>query len=175
MLYRMINSYFLKEARDFSCVLCPLPWDVAEQIRLWGQNNIDKKDLDGDGLEQNIHVTVKYGIHNNDPFELRHLIWNFGTVKIKLGSISLFSNDCDVVKIEVISPDLHKLNRLITNNFECTDTHNEYIPHVTVGYVRLGAGNKYNGRDDFKGKKMILDATVFSGNDYRETILRFKP
>jgi 2'-5' RNA ligase len=172
---KIISSYRAKEARDFSCVLCPLPWDIAEEIRQWGKKNIPKEDLAGDGLESQIHVTLKYGIHNHDPFELRNIIWNFGPIKMKLGKTSLFSNEFDVVKIEVTSPGLHELHKLITDNFECTDTFKEYIPHVTSAYVRLGAGKKYSGRDDFEGRKMTLTAAIFSGNDYRETSLPFGP
>jgi hypothetical protein len=142
---RLINSYRLKEARDFSCVLCPLPWDIAEEIRQWNLKNIDKEDLAG------------------------------GPIKMELGKTSLFSNEFDIVKFDVWSPGLHELNNLITDNFECTETHSgEYVPHVTSAHVRKGLGQKYVGRDDFEGRKMTLTAAVFSGNDYRETTLPFK-
>ena len=169
-------SYQLKEARDFSCLLCPLPWDVAEEVRAWGKKNIATEDLINDGLEPNIHVTLKYGLHDNDPFELRELIWNFGRIKMALGRTSIFESDeQDVVKIEVISPRLHVLNKAISDNFDHTDTHPIYLPHTTVAYVRPGSGKKYSGRTDFEGRKMILTEAVFSGNDYRETALPFKP
>jgi 2'-5' RNA ligase len=167
---RIITSFLKKEARDFSCVLCPLPWKIAEEIRQWGLNNISDEDLIGDGRESSIHVTLKYGLHNHDPFELRPLLQNYGPIEITLGKFSIFENGKeDVVKISVRSPRLVKLNSIITNQFENTETHPEYIPHITICYVKPELGKKYDGNTTFEGRKVILDKAEFSGNDYRET------
>jgi hypothetical protein len=41
---RVISSFREREARDFSCVLCPLPWEIAEKIRQWALDNIPDDD-----------------------------------------------------------------------------------------------------------------------------------
>lgn len=167
---RIVESFREREARDYSCVMCPLPWKISEKIRQWGIDNIPDGDLIGDGREASIHVTVKYGLHNHDPFELRPLLQNYGPIEITLGKISLFENGKeDVIKIEVTSPRLVQLNSLITKHFENTETHPDYIPHITIAYVKSGAGKKYEGNGAFEGTKVILDKAEFSGNDYRET------
>jgi 2'-5' RNA ligase len=149
--------------------MCPLPWDIAEKIKQWGKNNIAPEDLIGDGFETSIHVTVKYGLHNHDPFELRPLLQNYGDIECTLGNISIFQNDKeDVVKIDVQSPRLVELNSIITHHFENTETHPIYIPHVTICYLKPGAGKKYAGNSEFAGTKIILEEAEFSGNDYRE-------
>jgi 2'-5' RNA ligase len=167
----VINSFRKKEAsREFSCILCPLPWKVAREILQWGKENIPDKDLIGDGRESSIHITVKYGLHDHDPFELRPLLQNYGPIEIILGKLSIFENGKeDVVKINVTSPKLIELNLIITNRFENTTTHDKFIPHCTIGYVKPGLGKKYDGNDAFEGMKVILDKAEFSGNDYRET------
>lgn len=165
-----IVSSFLKLSREFSCVMAPFPWDIAEEIRQWGLLNIPEEDLINDGREPDIHVTVLYGVHNHDPFEVRPLLDKIGPIKIILGEITIFENkDQDVVKISVESPDLVRLNKLISGAFEHTQTHPQYIPHCTLAYVKPGAGKKYVGRKDFAGKKITIDEILFSGNDYRET------
>lgn len=167
---RVISSFREREAREFSCVMCLLPWKISEKIRQWGVDNIPDNELIGDGRESSIHVTVKYGLHNHDPFELRPLLQNYGPIEITLGKISLFENGKeDVIKIEVTSPRLVQLNSLITKHFENTDTHPNYIPHVTIAYVKSGSGKKFVGNTAFEGVKAILEEAEFSGNDYRET------
>ena len=159
-----------KQAHDFSCVLCPLPWKITEEIKQWSKNNIPDSDLTGKGREESIHVTIKYGIHGHDPFELRPLLQNYGPIKIVLGKISIFKNENeDVVKIGVVSPDLVQLNSTISVQFENTDTHPEYVPHITLAYVKPGIGKKYEGNNTFEGKEVILNTAEFSGNDNRET------
>jgi len=169
---KVISAFRQIEAsRDFSCILAPFPWKIAEEIRTWSQNNILEQDLTDDGLESHVHVTVKYGLHNHDPYEIRPIIRDFGPIKLTLGKISLFENDeHDVVKISIQSNGLIKLNKLIASKFENTETHPQYIPHCTLAYVKSGMGKKYAGRTDFSGKEVIIKEIIFSGNDYRETI-----
>jgi len=68
---------------------------------------------------------------------------------------------------------LHKLNKTFAKNFEVTDTYPEYIPHVTIAYVKKGLGKKYEGKDDFEGKEVLIDNITFSGKDNRTTVIQF--
>jgi 2'-5' RNA ligase len=143
---------------------------MAEKIRQWGLKNIPDEELIGDGRETSIHVTLKYGLLNHDPFELRPLLENFGPIEATLGNISIFENEKeDVIKIEVESPRLIQLHNIINKNFENIETHSTFIPHCTIGYVQPGMGKKYADNTDFAGMKVILKEAEFSGNDYRET------
>ena len=171
-LRKIIASFRAIEAHDFSSVQCDFPEDISQEIIDWGKKNIPDSELAEDGREDHIHVTVKYGLHGHDPFELRSLIFKHGPIDVKLGEISLFQNDeADVVKIEVESPGLVALNKKIADSFEHTDTHPDYIPHVTVAYLKPGMGQKYVGPVPFTGKKIRLTSVMFSGNDNRETTL----
>jgi 2'-5' RNA ligase len=171
-IFRIIKSFQEKEAFDYSSVQCDMPSDLAEEVIAWGKKNIPDEDLAGNGREDNIHVTLKYGLHDHDPFELREMLADFGPVDITLGETSIFENDeADVVKLSVVSPRLCKLNTLISDKFEHTDTHDIYIPHVTLAYVKPGYGKKYQGRKDFSGRKIKLEKALFSGNDNRKTEL----
>jgi len=169
---KIIRAFRYKEARDYSCLTCPLPTKIAEKIASWGKENIKEEDLIGDGLESQIHVTVKYGIHTHDITDIKQLIWGYGPINIILGKISLFQNESqDVVKIEVDSPKLHEFNKFISDHFDHTDTFPVYIPHITLGYLKPGLGKKFDGNKTFYGKRVKLEEALFSGNDYRETII----
>ena len=86
-----------------------------------------------------------------------------GSFDISFGKVSKFSSDkYDVIKIDVISKDLHKLNTLISDNTKCTDTHPEYKPHVTVSYIRNGSGDHLCGNDYFNKMVMKVHEVIFS-------------
>lgn len=169
MVKKIIRA-FLKSAYDFSSVQMDFPDKIAEEIRNWCRCKIPGDMLADDGREDHIHVTVKYGIHITDFTELREIFKDVKPIKAKLGKITLFNaDDHDVVKIDVISPELQKLNRIISKTFEVTDTYPQYIPHVTLCYVKKSYGGLFEGNTDFRGKKIILDTVLFSGRDNRQT------
>ena len=169
--HRIIKSFMTKQARDFSCITAPFPETIAREIRTWGQKNIPQIYLTGDGLENDIHVTCLYGIHNHDPLEIRPIIKGFGKFEITLGKISVFENsEFDVVKIDVESAALRKLNGLLTKKLDNTNDY-VYQPHCTIGYLKNGMGIRFVGNDTFKDRKVVIDNILFSGNDYRETVV----
>jgi 2'-5' RNA ligase len=152
--------------REFSSTQVDLPSAATKKILARGRA-IPDADLTDDGRETEPHITVKFGLHDGKPSrKLIGALTGFGTVSATLGKTSLFSNDdADVVKVEVSSPDLHRLNKLISRTVTCTDTHPTYTPHATVAYVKPGRGKKYAGDDSLAGTKLEFDSIVFSAKD----------
>jgi hypothetical protein len=69
---------------------------------------------------------------------------------IELKPITLFrQDDYDVVKMDVISAQLHALNREVCNVAPHHDTHPEYHPHVTIAYVKKGTCDRLEGVSPF--------------------------
>jgi 2'-5' RNA ligase len=142
---------------------------------------IPDKDLAPDGREDKPHITVKYGLHGEDPEAVRKLLAKEPPVTVKLGKTSFFPNgeseNGDVVKVDVDSPELHKLNKKIANAMPHTDTHPEYKPHVTIAYVRPGLGKRYEGNASLEGHTMTFDRLTFSAKDgtKHEIVLGGKP
>ena len=170
---------------DYSCVMIKLPEELAQKIIAWGKANIADKDLyvDGDGgkgREEEIHVTVKYGLtaaHPND--RLKEVFNKTPPFDLSLRPVSLFKNDdFDVVKLEVHSPYLMALNRNVHAVAEAPgDKHPVYNPHVTVAYVKPGRGDRLEGQSPFddsvklgvtsieKEGQFTAKAVVFSSTD----------
>jgi 2'-5' RNA ligase len=173
-----VASNFLKEAKfnksyDFSSVQIELPEDIATEIRRWGQIHIPETILVKDGFEDDIHITLKYGIHITDFTKLRNVFIGVSPIEIELGKITIFdTDDADVVKIDVKSPEMLRLNKIISNSFEVTDSYPTYRPHTTVAYVKKGCGKLFDGCPDFEGRKLSLDTVVFSGKDNRYTTFK---
>lgn len=149
---------------EYSSTQVQLAGGPVEIVRRM-QNAIQATDIGPEGLEEEPHVTVKFGLHFQTPsVKLRQALKTFGPVTVTLGKTSLFRNDdADVLKVDVDSPDLHRLNKLISRLVPTFDTHPKYIPHLTIGYLRPGRGTKYAGDKSLDGQKLTFNSIVFSG------------
>jgi N12 class adenine-specific DNA methylase/2'-5' RNA ligase len=129
----------------------------------------------GYGREEHPHITVKYGLHGNSADAVREALANMKPFDVALGKTSLFEGTegtpYDVVKVDVKSPALHKLNKLIADALPHTDTHPKYVPHVTLAYVKSGRGRKYANKSWLEGTRLRFDSVVFSDRDGNETII----
>jgi 2'-5' RNA ligase len=61
------------------------------------------------------------------------------------------------------------LNKFISDSTECTDSHPDYKPHITLAYVKAGEGAKYAGDDSLEGIPLSFDTLIFSGKDKERT------
>ncbi len=153
--------------------------DLAQRIISWGDENIADEDIytgeENMGREDTPHITVLYGIVSNEPDEAITLLEDkeIGPVKATLGKVSLFENsdDYDVVKIEVDSEDLSRINKLFFDNLENESSFPEYKPHVTIAYVNKGSGKLYSGSDEFEGTELFFDEIRFSSADEERTMI----
>jgi len=156
----------------FSSTQVNLTGRPAEMVRKL-QTRILPADVGTEGLEDEPHCTVFYGIHFVSPtMKLRNAVKSFGPVTITLGKTSLFSNDdADVLKVDVNSPDLHRLNSLISRVVPTHDTHPSYIPHAKLAYLKPGRGKKYAGDKSLEGQKLTFRSILFSGKkNHREEL-----
>ena len=94
---------------------------------------------------------------------------------MRLGKLSVFSNPgspFDVLKVDVESPKLHRLNRSLRDGLEHQNDYPDYHPHLTVAYLKKGAGAKYAGDTRFAGKILRLDELTHSSAGRQKTRLR---
>lgn len=148
-----------------------LPWQAVCELT----NRIDDNDLAAEGRELSPHITVKHGLHTDDPAEVGRVVAGFGPVRVRLGSIGMFAADgptgADVVWLGVESPDLIRLNGQIAAALPYTSKHPAYTPHVTLAYVEPGQGAKHVGPSGLEGIDLVFDCLVFSNRDRRRTVL----
>lgn len=161
-----------KPPREFSSTQIELPPEHADAVRELAAK-IPDADLAGDGREDRPHVTVKFGLHTNDVEDVRRVLANERPITVTLGKTSTFppsagSDGAEVVKVDVHSPDLHRLNAKIAGALAHTDTHPDYKPHVTLAYVKAGLGQKYTGDTSLEGRRLTVHDVTFSGKDRSE-------
>ena len=115
-----------------------LPAQLAETVRSVA-SKIPDAELAENGRESHPHVTVKYGLEIDDAATVQKVVEGFGTIVLRLGATSIFaaseSGKADVVKLDVFSPDLHRLNTAIADAVPLQETHPTYMPHVHLAYV----------------------------------------
>lgn len=158
-------------AHEFASTQVNLSGPVADKVK---QESLRIPDsvLAEDGRESQPHVTVKYGLHDDSPAaieKIREVLSREQPVRARLGETSIFpakdASGSDVVKVDVESPDLHRINKAIADALPHTDTHPTYQPHVTLAYVKPGEGTKFAGNKALDGQEIALDHISFSKRD----------
>ena len=162
--------------RKFSSTQIDLPKEAASKVSALA-NSIPDEDLSGDGRETKPHVTVKYGLHDDEPEGLQSFLRDNGPITLTLGKTNFFppsagSEGNDVVIVEVDSPQLHGLNSDISKTFQASDTHPDYKPHITLAYVKPGSGKKYAGNTSLEGQKVEAKEITFSSRNGQDHAIK---
>jgi len=152
---------------------------LVEDVNQWCNENIQKDMYHemNDKWDDGLHITCQYGFKDITINDITKFITAIikEPIKIELDKISKFENgEYDVIKVDVNSPDLHKLSDNIRNQFknQLEITFPDYHPHMTLAYVKKGKLKDINDIDMFKGKNYVFDQFVYNdGNDNKYDIL----
>lgn len=157
------------QPRSYSSTQVDLPKNFAEIARAWAAR-IPDASLAEDGRETDPHITVKYGLHDTDPAPVQKILENAGPITAKVKGVSIFpaseSGGADVVKLDIESKDLTRLNKEIAA-LPHTDTFPKYQPHITLAYVKPGEGKKWAGKliPGLSGKTITFGSVTFSPSE----------
>ena len=141
-----------KLSKSFSskggCAMVRLPDNLTEKIiRLQASISVD----DLLGFEDSPHVTVRYGVLASGE-EVAGAIRGVGSVTFGLGRLDFFSSEeRDVLFVRVLDNQgqLNELRRRIENCCECKQSnYSQYIPHVTVAFLKPGTAERYLSREN---------------------------
>ena len=152
----------------FGCVMMDAKIDNWEEFHLDGIDDDDlylKSGDDSYGKETQPHITILYGIHEEevDPQRMGDMMEHYMERAIlPITEIDIFENeDYDVVKYNIeVTPQLQRYHDLFMK-LPNTQTFDKFQPHMTIAYVKPGLGKKYKStlRDPFK---VIFDKAVYS-------------
>jgi 2'-5' RNA ligase len=124
------------------------------------------------GRENDIHITALYGIEDKTPGVIVEAVSGFGEIAFQLKNIDIFPTwKFDVLVIDVVSEDLHKLNQMLCEITQHADCYQKYKPHITVAYVKKGFCRRYQNNKTFKNKSFICNKLVFSSSNGSKQIL----
>lgn len=145
-----------------SCLMAMLGKEDADAVLKLAES-IDASDFAEDGREAEPHCTVKYGFLTQDFQDISPLVKGLPALSLTLGNLSVFTGkEHDVLKLDVESPEIVQLNERVSDALPHVNTHPDYIPHVTVGYLKPGAGKKYAGPCSVTGRNVVVSRLVFS-------------
>lgn len=150
---------------DRSSTQYDFPEIVADRVMRWSKKNVPDSILGEDGREDEIHVTVLYGLFTTNSSEVEDIIkkYNIEPFEVRLSLITAFLNGGqDVLKVDVESSGLHNLHKLLRENLKNDNKYPEYRPHLTIAYLKKGEAENYIGRDDFQGITCKVNSIVFS-------------
>ena len=167
---------------DKHCVMVGLPktGSLVEFIKSIPEEYIFHPERRDFGREKSPHITVLYGVLPNEEQKAKEILSKIpGKLVATLGAVSLFENcndeevgKFDVLKVDVQSPQLAKINDLLRKNVEYQNDYDAYKPHVTIAYLKPGMGKEFVGDKRFQGTKFLFEVFLYgSGNrDELETI-----
>jgi 2'-5' RNA ligase len=160
------------QAHSYGCLMAPLP-SISDRIHTFADAIPEEfiyDDGSGEqGRQDEIHITVKYGMHTSDSDEVAEKISGWPPFYVTLGKVSVFHGDNDyvVLKLSAQSRDLVALNRYVSRVFDVTDTYPDYKPHITIAYLTKNYKNPYYYRDFYTDE--------FAGQRVKVTELEFSP
>ena len=148
------------------------PNDIAEKVLKYSMA-IPDSDIFNDpedpsmGRELESHITILYGLHTKNYKDIEKLIGSeVKEISVVLSETSLFEaqdTNYDVLKISVESKELNELHNIFST-LPNEDKHPEYQPHLTIAYLKKGAGKKYSGNKEFNGIKFSVDNFYFKSS-----------
>jgi len=162
--FQIINN-----KKRFGCLL------VRFDIPNWDKitSFIKKEDIyegDGFGKEDDPHVTVLFGLKElYSGKDLKNWFSDFThPIEIKLTGVSIFENEeYDVVKFDVESPVLTKLNKIF-KKLPIQETYPNYHPHMSISYCKKGTAKKYikKFKKSYSLTSSIIELSNYDNSEY---------
>lgn len=106
------------------------------------------------GIEHTPHITVRYGVKDEDYQGIRNYLSQLKPFTVKMGNTDVFpasasSDGASVLHVQVHSPELAAINSALGNvgNFKLQDF--DYTPHMTVAFMSPEVAKLYAGSPVF--------------------------
>jgi 2'-5' RNA ligase len=137
-----------KTPYPYSCVMALCPKELDDLLKELSEAVVPDEELYSDkytkGRPTDMHVTVLYGIREAECDErVLKALSGLDKPTYRITGFSMFDTDpsFDVIKLGVESQDLHDMNEALVEEFpDNANTFPNYVPHVTLAYVKKGLG-----------------------------------
>jgi uncharacterized protein YukE len=162
-MYKSFMKDMLKESFK-DCVMA----DVSTETEILNFINSIPDELlyteeSGYGREDWPHVTILYGLEDGNIENVKKIVDTIQPFQILLKTITKFDTNekYDVLKIDVSSKMLNYLNSQI-KQLPNQNQFPNYHAHLTLAYLKKGAGGEYVGNDKFNGRVLNVRQLVYS-------------
>lgn len=164
-------------ANDYGCVMVFFKKNdnFTKLLDEIDEDDIYTDDDDGYGLTplDEFHVTLLYGLHKDVSDEdIEEVVKDIKRPEIEhYKTTSLFKNSYDVLKLNIKPSGLVKYNTLL-KKLPHTSTYPDYHPHMTLGYIKKGKGQKYIQK--INNLNIVASHIIYSKIDGSEITYNFK-
>lgn len=167
----LLEAKHKNHKKEYGCVMVYLKvdqdkWD-AMQALIDNEDLYQPKDNPSYGKETEPHITALFGLHSDIPdSDIEDEIKKIKRPDINFNGISSFTNpNFDVLKFDVDSKDMHKLNKKF-REFPHTSDFPKYHPHCTIAYLKPNMVKKYlNKLKDYIDIEIDVEDIVYSKSD----------
>lgn len=130
---------------------------------------------DRHGREERPHITLESKLLDHETPLVKKAAKDYGSVKAILGkTVVIPGKDRDVVAIEVRGTRLRALRQKISDELYEGGQGPPFHPHITLAYVKKGAGDKYAGQPVVEGVEHHIEGVSFQHkvveNGVRKTV-----
>lgn len=166
-------NQFLKESSGFElgCVMIEVPVSNWNEIT----SSINEEDVYTDegkpGIQENPHVTVLYGLHEEVSLDQVKSVFEDldERIDIRIEGIGVFENErFDVVKFNVVPNGALQTLHDRLSEFPNSNEYPEYEPHITIAYVKKGIGKKYEDLEYRHSVENINEICYSKSGNYKE-------
>jgi 2'-5' RNA ligase len=139
---------------------------------------INTEDLAGKGLHVGSpHITLRYGINTTNVKEIKDVCHNFFPFFIKFGITSsfpptVFSEGTVPLIVKIESNQLVALNSYIDKKLPVIPANFDYVPHMTLAYIKPNSVEKYLNMDLISGMEFITKNLVLVHKDNSEVVIK---
>lgn len=157
------DENFLQTQVDFGYLRITIPRWIVKNVH----------DDDVLRLEHRPHATVYYGADRRDIARIQAIVEEYGRpIRVSLGALNLFEHaEHDVLYVELVGDSLIQLhNKIAELPFSRPQTHPNYIPHLTLAYLKKGSGRKFVGLTPFHRVVSARGLTVIDAAGIEKTL-----
>jgi len=177
--YKIFKMASAKKEQEYGWTSIIVPESIAKKTMSFAQS-IPERELftqEGNkwkyGVEDEPHITLLWGIHTKNVEKVTTALEGQKGGVVKLGKIGMFENEeYDVLKVDIISYSLRRLNGELKANLKHASTHSEYNPHITLAYLKCGNAEKYIKDKRFENLKFEFEEVIFEDKEDKSTTIK---
>ena len=137
--------------RKYGCLMVSYGIDDSDWNQIHNKIGFHRDVYNNDeneyGIEYRPHITLLYGLHDGEfkMEDLKSILPPIHEMTVLLTGISHFEcPEYDVLKFDVDAPKYNEMNDRIRSAFPYTNDYPDYVPHMTISYLKPKTAARYN-------------------------------